>query len=430
LINKDIIQAFSAVARDKNIDRTNLGTIIEDLFHAMIIKKFGEECTNFSVIANMDRGEIEIYQEMIIVENVLDPAEEITIKDAKLIEPKMEFEIGDPFVKVLAPEDFGRRAVNNAKQFLNQRIRDIEKQSIYDEYINRKDEIVMGYVHQIQKDNIFVNIDKTELRLPKSEQMINDKFRRGSSVRGVIKDIEWTTKGPEVIISRSDNQFLIRLFEMEVPEIEDGIIEIRSISRVAGDRSKVVVFSHDKRIDAVGACVGMRGSRIQSIVRECNGEKIDIINWSEQPAILISRAISPAKPVNLYIDENKPYAVAVFEDEELPIAIGRNGQNIKLASDVTGYVIDAVKKSEYESTVNVYLDELSGISATQLESLSDIGVHTSEDYFDLEKDELLALKGFGEKTIAKIEEIINNAIEEASAESTEDEETNENGETE
>jgi len=406
LINKDIIEAFSIVAKEKNIDRTNLSTIIEDLFMTMIYKKYGEERENFSVIVNMEKGEIEIYQEKVVVQNVVDPVTEICLNDARKVEPDLE--INDPFIDVLSPEDFGRRLIYTAKQHLSQRIRDIERESIFEEFNKKVGEIVVGSIHQIQRDRIFVNLDQAELLLPKNEQLPNDRFRRGESVRGVIKSVEFTSKGPEIIMSRSDNMFLERLFEMEIPEIEDGIIEIKSVSRSAGDRSKIVVYSSDQRIDAVGACVGMRGSRIQSIVRELNGEKIDIINWSNQPEILISRALAPAKPINLYLDEERPYVVAVFEDEELPIAIGRNGQNIKLASDVTGFTIDAVKKTDYEGTAKevVYLDELSGITSIQLEVLSKNEIHTGDDFLNSYRKMLLSLKGFGEKTIDKITLII------------------------
>ncbi|MBT5956793.1 MAG: transcription termination factor NusA [Candidatus Marinimicrobia bacterium] len=406
MINKDIIEAFSIVAKEKNIDRTNLSTIIEDLFMTMIYKKYGEERENFSVIVNMEKGEIEIYQEKVVVQDVVDPVCEISLEDALKVEPDLE--IDDPFIDILSPEDFGRRLINTAKQHLAQRIRDIERESIFDDFNKKIGEIVVGSVHQIQRDRIFVNLDQAELLLPKVEQLPNDRYRRGESVRGVIKSVEFTSKGPEIMLSRSDNMFLERLFEMEIPEIEDGIIEIKAVSRSAGDRSKIVVYSSDQRIDAVGACVGMRGSRIQSVVRELNGEKIDIINWSSQPEIFISRALAPAKPINLYIDEERPYVVAVFEDEELPIAIGRNGQNIKLASDVTGYTIDAVKKTDYEGTTTevVYLDELSGIAATQLELLSKNEIHTGDDFLDADKAMLLELKGFGEKTISKISAII------------------------
>lgn len=406
MINKDIIEAFSIVAKEKNIDRTNLSTIIEDLFMTMIYKKYGEERENFSVIVNMEKGEIEIYQEKVVVQDVVDPVCEISLEDALKVEPDLE--IDDPFIDILSPEDFGRRLINTAKQHLAQRIRDIERESIFDDFNKKIGEIVVGSVHQIQRDRIFVNLDQAELLLPKVEQLPNDRYRRGESVRGVIKSVEFTSKGPEIMLSRSDNMFLERLFEMEIPEIEDGIIEIKAVSRSAGDRSKIVVYSSDQRIDAVGACVGMRGSRIQSVVRELNGEKIDIINWSSQPEIFISRALAPAKPINLYIDEERPYVVAVFEDEELPIAIGRNGQNIKLTSDVTGYTIDAVKKTDYEGTTTevVYLDELSGIAATQLELLSKNEIHTGDDFLDADKAMLLELKGFGEKTISKISAII------------------------
>ena len=406
MINKEIIEAFSIVAKEKNIDRTNLSTIIEDLFMTMIYKKYGEERDNFSVIVNMEKGEIEIYQEKVVVQNVVDPVCEISLKDAHEVEPDLD--IDDPFIDILSPEDFGRRLINTAKQHLAQRIRDIERESIFEDFNKKIGEIVVGSVHQIQRDRIFVNLDQAELLLPKAEQLPNDRYRRGESVRGVIKSVEFTSKGPEIMLSRSDNMFLERLFEMEIPEIEDGIIEIKAVSRSAGDRSKIVVYSSDQRIDAVGACVGMRGSRIQSVVRELNGEKIDIINWSNQAEILISRALAPAKPINLYIDEERPYVVAVFEDEELPIAIGRNGQNIKLASDVTGYTIDAVKKTDYEGTEVevIYLDELTGITAAQLELLSKNEIHTGEDFLSCDKSVLLDLKGFGEKTIQKISRII------------------------
>jgi N utilization substance protein A len=407
LINKSIIEAFSDVAKEKNIDRTNLSTIIEDLFMTLILKKYGEDYENFSVIVNMEKGEIEIYQEKIVVEEVLDPVVEISVEDAKKVEKILE--AGDPFIEILDPSDFGRRLINTAKQHLAQKIRDIEKQSIYDSYKNKIGEIFSGHVHQIQRDRVFVSSEnKIELVLPKTEQIPNDRYRRGGSVRAIIKNVEFTSRGPEIILSRSDNSFLERLFEKEIPEIEDGVIEIKAISRIPGDRSKVVVFSSDRRIDAVGACVGMRGSRIQSIVRELNGEKIDIINWSEQPEILITRALAPAKPVNLYIDEERPFVVAVFEDEELPIAIGRNGHNIKLSSEVTGYSIDAVKRSDYDGNQKqvVYLDELSGITATQLESLASLEIHTGDDFLDCDRDDLLSLRGIGTKTIEKISKII------------------------
>ncbi len=406
MINKNIIDAFSEVAKQKNIDRTNLNTIMEDLFMSMILKKYGEDCDNFSVIVNMEKGEIEIYQEKTIVKEVIDPVREISSVDALKIEPDLE--IGDPFVEVIDPSTFGRRIINTAKQYLSHKIRDVESKSVYENFSKRIGEIVTGSIHQIQRDRIFINCENTELILPKNEQLPVDRYKRGESVRGVIKEVDYSSRGAEIILSRSDNRFLEQLFEMEIPEIEDGIIEIKNVSRVAGDRSKIVVYSSDRRIDAVGACVGMRGSRIQSIVRELNGEKIDIINWSELPEVLISRSLSPAKPINLYIEEDRPYAVAVFEDEELAVAIGKGGQNITLASAVSDYTIDAVKKSDYETKESIYLDEVKGVTKSQLDILSRNNIDTAEDFLDADEDFLLSLKGFGAKTIEKIKGNIDN----------------------
>lgn len=411
MIHREIIESFSAIAREKNIDRTHLGSIMEELFMTLIQKKYGEEYTNFSVIVNMDKGTIEIYQEKTVVAEVANSVIEISVADAQAVEP--ELEIGDPFIEIIDPTNFGRRLISTAKQFLSQRIREIEKQSVYDEYDQLIGTIATGDVHQVRRDNVYINIDKVELRLPKTEQIPNERYRRGSTIRALIKTIEMSPKGPDIIVSRADNNFLVRLFEMEVPEIEDGIIEIKSVARAPGDRSKIVVYSHDRRIDAVGACVGMRGSRIQSIVRELNGEKIDIINWSEQPEILVSRSLSPAKPVNLLLMEDKPYIMAVFSDEELPTAIGKNGQNILLASQVTGYTIDAVKQSEYEGPKRrtIYLDELDGMRKSHIDILGQVDIHTANEFMETPEKDILALKGFGPKTYEQVKSLITQALQ-------------------
>ncbi|MAW74941.1 MAG: transcription termination factor NusA [Candidatus Marinimicrobia bacterium] len=402
--NQSIIEAFSVIAREKNIDRTNLGTIIEDLFMTLIEKKYGEECDNFSVIVNMEKGEIEIYQEMMIVSEVGDDVKEISLEEANQLEPSLV--IGDPFIKVHQPSDFGRRLINTAKQHLSQKIKDVEKQVIFDEYESKIGEIVVGYIHQIHRDNVYVNIDKIELRIPIENQIQNDRYRRGDTVRAIVKSIDWTPRGPDIILSRSDNVFLNRLFEMEIPEIEDGIIDIKEVSRVPGDRSKVIVFSSDKRIDAVGACVGMRGSRIQAIVRELNGEKIDIINWSDQPEILISRALSPAKPIDLYIDEEKSYALAVFDDDEINRAIGKEGANIRLTKSVTEFNIDVIKKSDYLKNKAVKINDLTTLTDKHKNILIDNGLDDTKQFLDTSKEDLLKFKGLGEKTLEKINDLI------------------------
>lgn len=407
MINKDIIEAFKSVAKDKNIDRTNLSSIIEDLFINMIRRKHGEDYENFNVIVNMDKGEIEIYQHKTVVKEVLDPITEIQLEKARSVEKGLE--VGDMFIEVVDPQKFGRRLINNAKQFFTQSLKDIEKQSIYDEYSNKIGNIIIGNVHQIQKDRIFVNCEDKELILPKSEQMPNDRYRRGESLRAVVKSVDSTPRGPEVVISRSDDQFLEKLFSLEVPEIDDDIIEIKGVARSAGDRSKIMVYSSDRRIDAVGACVGMKGMRIQSIVRELNGEKIDIINWSDQPEILITRALSPARPIDLYIDEDRRYAVAVFEDEDLAIAIGRNGQNVKLVSRITGYTVDALSKSDYANSESSNNREdsdnpLDGLSEKIQTALTDNGIKNFEDILNNES-EILNIKGIGPKAFEKIKDL-------------------------
>jgi N utilization substance protein A len=361
----------------------------------------------------MEKGEIEIYQEMTVVKDVLDPVIEIELSEA--IKEYDDLEVGDAYVKILNPEEFGRRLINTAKQHMIQKIRDIERQTVFDEYSSKIGEIVVGNVHQIQREQIFIHASNgAEFIMPKNQQLPNDRFRRGETIRGIIENVEISSRGPEIILSRTNDMFLKRLFEKEIPEIEDEIIEVKSVKRTPGDRSKIVVYSSDRRVDAVGACVGMRGSRIQSIVRELNGEKIDIINWSDKPEILISRALAPAKPINLYIDEERPYVVAVFEDEELPIAIGRNGQNIKLASSVTGFTIDGVKKTEYEgvSEESIYLDEIDGIAKKYIEVLAKSEIYTSEDFLSTEQADILTLKGFGVKTIEKITSLVIDANKE------------------
>jgi len=312
LINRELIEVFSELAREKNVERSELGSILEQLF-LYIIEKQNETSENCSVIVNIDKGEIEIYAEKEIVETVENPATQITLKEVLKKDPDLaDMEVGDTYVEVVDPTIFGRRMIAHAKQFFAQRIRDVERKYIYEDYATRVGEIIIGVVHQVQRDNIFVNIEHAELRMPKKEQIANEKYRRGDTVRAVVKSVEVTSKGPDIVVSRSDDHFLQKLFEMEVPEIEDGIIEIKSIARHPGERAKIIVFSQDRRVDAVGACVGMRGSRIQAIVRELNNEKIDIVNFSEQSEILITRALSPAKPVKLFIDDDRKYCVAVF----------------------------------------------------------------------------------------------------------------------
>ena len=394
----------------------------------MIEKEYGDS-SNCSCIVNLDKGEIEIYAEKTIVDEIDDYKVEITLAEAIAKEPDAaDLEIGDVFVEVIDPRVFGRRLITTAKQFFAQRLRDVERNYIYEDYANRVGEIVIGVVHQVQRDSIFINIEQAELRMPKIEQIKSERYRRGDTVRSVIKSVEVTPKGPDIVVSRSDNHFLYKLFEMEVPEIEDGIIEITSIARHPGERAKIIVRSNDRRIDPVGACVGMRGSRIQAIVRELNNEKIDIVNYSEQTEILVSRALSPAKPVQLFIDDEKKYCVALFDDENLDSAIGRNGMNINLASKITEFRIDAYGVKQYEriqEDQKTTLSDIEGVSADAAANLKKVGVIVVSDLLDADMDDLLSIEGVNEDSLDKIYEAVQSFVERELEFETEDEESGE-----
>ena len=422
MINRELIEYFAEIAREKNVDRSELGSILEQLFMYIVEKERGDN-SNCDVIVNIDKGEIEIYVEKEIVDDVEDPVLEILLEEANNEMPGENFEVGDIFVEIIDPTIFGRRMINTAKQFFNQKLQDVEKHYIYEDYSQRIGEIVIGVVHQVQRDNVFINIEQAELRLPKNEQIYSERYRRGDTVRAIVKSVEVNPGGPEIIVSRSDNHFLYKLFEMEVPEIDDGIIEIMAIARHPGERSKIIVKSQDRRIDPVGACVGMRGSRIQAIVRELNNEKIDIINQSEQPEILISRALSPAKPIDLYIDDERKYCVALFNDDELEFAIGRSGVNINLASRVTGFRIDAFGKQQYDRQQKdqaTVLADVPDFPEDLITPLDDKGIKAVSDLLDADEEKLLAIEVINDENLELCYLIVQNFIERVEEE-TEDE---------
>ena len=422
MINRELIEYFAEIAREKNVDRSELGSILEQLFMYIVEKERGDN-SNCDVIVNIDKGEIEIYVEKEIVDDVEDPVLEILLEEANNEMPGENFEVGDIFVEIIDPTIFGRRMINTAKQFFNQKLQDVEKHYIYEDYSQRIGEIVIGVVHQVQRDNVFINIEQAELRLPKNEQIYSERYRRGDTGRAIVKSVEVNPGGPEIIVSRSDNHFLYKLFEMEVPEIDDGIIEILAIARHPGERSKIIVKSQDRRIDPVGACVGMRGSRIQAIVRELNNEKIDIINQSEQPEILISRALSPAKPIDLYIDDERKYCVALFNDDELEFAIGRSGVNINLASRVTGFRIDAFGKQQYDRQQKdqaTVLADVPDFPEDLITPLDDKGIKAVSDLLDADEEKLLAIEVINDENLELCYLIVQNFIERVEEE-TEDE---------
>ena len=413
-MKSEIVEAFSSLVKEKDMDKEVLTGIVQDIFLSMIKKKYGTS-SNFDVFVNMEAGEIEIYQYKTIVENVEDEVAEIDLATAQQFEPDLE--VGDEYMEMIDPSTFGRRLIVSAKQNLNQRIKEVEKEHVFDEFKNRVGEIVSGDVRQINRGEIFLNAEGTEVLLPKREQIPNERYRRGETLRAVIKEVVWSSRGPEIIVSRADEMFLARLFELEVPEISDGTIEIKGIVRDPGERTKIAVYSNDKRIDAVGACVGMKGMRIQAIVRELNNEKIDIINWSSEPEIFVNRALSPAKPSRIVIEEEERKIYAVLDESQISLAIGKGGQNRRLASRLTGYDIQTIKEDEYtqlvaDETGDIPLNEIEGISGKILQTLYMNGYETAQQIIEAELDELMELPGIGQKTAEKLKNLIEDQYEE------------------
>jgi len=340
-----IVDAFSMMVKDKNIDRDILASVIKDSFHKMMEKKYGPEA-NFDIVVNMEKGDIEIFLTKTVVENVSDPNREIDIETAKEKEGD-EFEIGDEYVEEIPIIDFGRRMVINLKQNLNQKIREIEKEVTYNAYKDLVGEIIVGEIYQIKPNSILLIHNSNEIIFPKSEQIPKERYKKGDNVKAIVKSIEKRQSGqPQIIVSRADEQFLEKLFELEIPEIYDGIIEIRGIAREPGERAKISVTSNDDRIDAVGACVGMKGIRIHAIVRELSNENIDVINYTDDPGLYITRALSPAKLNKIFLDNENRIAKIYADEDQISMIIGKNGQNIKLASKLTDYQIDVVRLNE------------------------------------------------------------------------------------
>ncbi len=408
-MNQAVVDAISQIIRDKDIDREAFQDIIESVFLKAIEKRYGTS-DNFSVIFNIDKGDIEIYAEKLVVEDgeVEDEATEIELSRAVEIDPDLE--VGDEFVEVIDFHKFGRRLIISAKQNLIQKIKEIEKANLYDEFSKRIGEIVIGDIHQINKHELRINIDKTEVIMPQSEQIYNERYRRGQSVKAIITSVRETNRDPEIIVSRKSPLFVKRLFELEVPEIFDSIVEIKDIAREAGDRTKIAVESNDRRVDPVGACVGMKGVRIQAIVRELNNEKIDIIHWTNDRELMVRRSLAPVIPVEIIFHDPDQRCTVVIPDDQMSIAIGRRGQNIRLASQITGHEIEPVKESEY------YVEELSLADVDELteewrELLTKAGYNSAEEVLDAGKDALIQIEALDEEQTEKILTILGSYFE-------------------
>ncbi|HKL18979.1 MAG TPA: transcription termination factor NusA [Halalkalibaculum sp.] len=386
-ISKQIIQSFAEIAKDKDIDKDLLLSILEDVFRTMIRKKYGDD-EAFEVIINADRGDIQILhvREVVPEEELTDEVNEITLEEALKYDPDLE--LYDEYAQELSIQDFGRRAVMMARQQLAQRIREIEKDNIFEEYSDRVGEIVLGDVYQIRSRDMLVNHNGVELVLPKSEQIYKDRYRKGDTIRAVVKEVKRYNGNPSVIISRTSPLFLERLFENEIPEVFDGIIDLVRIAREPGDRSKVAVVSHDERVDPVGACVGMKGIRIHAIVRELQNENIDVINYSDDKFEFIKRALQPAKVLSVELSEDGEHAKVLVPADEVSKAIGKGGVNIRLASKLAECEIDVYREVEEEDDIDLKEFEVD-FGADVIEMLHEIGCDTARAVLELDEEEIV-----------------------------------------
>ncbi len=401
-----LIDSFQEFKEFKNIDRETMMSILEDVFRNMLQKKYGSD-ENYDIIVNIDKGDLEVWRNRVIVEEgeVEDDNREIAYSKAVLIEP--DFEVGEEVSEEVKLEDFGRRAVLAVRQNLISRVLDLEKDDLYKKYRDKVGTIVAGEVYQVWKREILILDDEeNELILPKSEQIPTDYFKKGDTVRAVVLKVDMKNNNPVIILSRTSSVFLERLFEQEVPEIYDGLITIKRIVRVPGERAKVAVESYDDRIDPVGACVGMKGSRIHGIVRELGNENIDVINFSDNDAVFIQRALSPAKITSINIRNEDKRAEVYLKPDQVSLAIGKGGFNIKLAGKLVGYEIDVYRDTD-QDIEDVRLDEFKDeIEPWVLAELKGIGCDTARSVLDLSVEDLVKRTDLEEETVNEVRNIL------------------------
>ncbi len=402
----NLVETFSEFKEFKNIDRETMMRIIEDVFRHMLTKKHGSD-ENFNVIVNIDRGDLEIWRNREIVEDgeVEDENRQIAYSDAIKIEP--DFEVGEEVTEEIKMKDFGRREILTIRQNLMSKIQEFEKDNIFKKYKEKIGEIITGEVYQVWKKEILVLDDEyIELTLPRAEQIPSDFYRKGDTVRAVVSKVDMRNNTPVIVLSRTSPAFLERLFEQEVPEVYDGLITIRNIVRVPGERAKIAVESYDDRIDPVGACVGMKGSRIHGIVRELRNENIDVINFTSNPSLYITRALSPAKISSISINDASKRADVFMKPDQVSLAIGKGGYNIKLASKLTGFEIDVYRDTEVDNE-DVDLQEFSDeIDQWIIDELKTIGCDTARSVLDLSIEELVTRTDLEEETIKEVVKIL------------------------
>lgn len=401
--SSELIESFSEFKELKNIDRATMMRVLEDVFRSMVRRKFGTD-ENFDIILNTEKGDLEIWRNREVVEDASEEAgqtDKITLSEARQIEP--DFEVGEEVSDEIKLEHFGRRSILAARQTLVQRILELEKDNIYQKYKDRVGEIVTGEVYQIWKKEMLVLDDEgNELILPKNEQIPADFYKKGDAVRGVVLRVETQNTSPRIIMSRTAPAFLARLLELEVPEIFDGLITIKNIVREPGERAKVAVESYDDRIDPVGACVGMKGSRIHGIVRELRNESIDVINFTNNMQLYISRALSPAKISSMELDTDRNKASVYLKPDQVSLAIGKGGHNIRLAAKLTGFEID-VFRDVVEDDSDVDLDEFADeIDGWIIDELKGIGLDTAKAVLAVGAEELVRRTELEEETAAQV----------------------------
>jgi N utilization substance protein A len=409
----NLIEAFQEFKDAENIDRPTLMKVVEDVFKTLLRKKFTSD-DNFDVIVNAEKGDLEIIRRRMIVEDgeVMDPLAEIAYSDAIKIEP--DFEVGEELYQEVNIYDFGRRAILAAKQTLASRINDLKKNVLVKKYSERIGEIISAEVYQVwKKEVLLLDEDGSELILPKSEQIPSDFFKKGESIRAVVERVDLKNNTPVIILSRTSPKFLAKLLEIEVPEIFDGLIVVRKIVRDPGERAKVAVESFDDRIDPVGACVGMKGSRIHGIVRELKNENIDVINWTNNINLLIQRSLTPAKITNMEIDQETKHASVYLKPDQVSLAIGRRGVNIKLACELTGYEIDVYRDNEGDvDEFDIDLEEFSDeIEPWVIDELKRIGCDTARSVLSLTAEELERRTDLEKETISEIRNVLKHEFE-------------------
>jgi N utilization substance protein A len=408
----ELVESFSEFKDFKNIDRPTMMRVLEDVFKTLLRKKYGSD-QNFDIIVNTEKGDLEIWRHRLIVEDgkVEDRLAEVEFSVAKKTEPDME--VGEELYEAITIESFGRRAILAARQTLISRVLDLEKDEVYKKYKDRVGEIISAEVYQVWKKEILLLDDEgNELLLPKNEQIKTDFYKKGDSIRAVIKDVELRGSTPMVILSRTDGSFLAKLLEQEVPEIMDGLIVIKKIVREPGERAKVAVESYDDRIDPVGACVGMKGSRIHGIVRELRNENIDIINYTANINLLLQRSLTPAKIEGIALNDEKKRASVYLKPDQVSLAIGKGGFNIKLASKLTGYEIDVFRDTDTVQEDDVDLDEFSDeIDGWVIDEFKKIGCDTAKSVLDLDRDELVRRTDLEEETIDDVIRILKSEFE-------------------